>query len=222
MARRSRGRNKAALFGTILSLSALAPVPAFADDLGVSMLLYGFGAAGKIRGATLGVGDDTFEPEPLRGKNLTLDGSGIFAGGGMQATVTIHGVRLGFGGAFFGLEDTRFRHDPLPDGMTLVSTTPWGARIDGFLGYELLQGRVRPYVDIVASGSFVGVDVDLRHPVLGDLARTSYSTGAFGLGPRGGLSIGLSRHAFADVSATYSVFGHDRLRVMAGIGIRSN
>lgn len=222
MVGRARGRNKAALFGMALSVGALAPLPALADDVGVGLLFHGFGASGKIQGATLSVGEDTFEPEPLRGKNLTLDGSGVLAGAGLQTNVTVLGVRVGFGVSVFGIEETRFRHDPLPAGLQLVAGNPWGARLDGFLGYELLHGRVRPYLDLVASGSFLTVEVDLRHAALGALARTEYSTGAFGVGPRAGLSIGLTRHVFADVSATYSLFGHDRLRVMGGIGFRSD
>ena len=222
MVGRARGRIKVVLGSVALSVGAFTATPALANDVGAGVLLHGFGASSKIQGLSLDVGENTFEPEPLRGKRLTLDGEGALAGGGLQVNVTLYGVRAGLGFSFFGVEKTRFRHDPLPDGLRLVTGDPWGLRLDGFLGYELLQGRVRPYVDIVASGAFLGLDVDLHHPAYGELARTQYSGGAFGLGPRAGLSVGLSQHVFADVSAMYSVFGLERLRVTGGIGFRTN
>ncbi len=203
-------------------MGVLAGTPALANEVGAGMVLQGFGASSKIQGISLDVGEDTFEPEPLRGKGMTLDGGGALAGGGIQANLTLYGVRVGLGFSFFGIEKSRFRHDPLPDGLRLVAGNPWGLRLDGFLGYEPLGGRVRPYLDLVASGGFVGVDVGLHHPTYGELARTSYSGGAFGIGPRGGLSVGLSRHVFADASVMYSIVGLERLRVTAGIGFRTN
>ena len=219
---RARGQIQAALSVAALSVVALVAQPALADDFAAGLLFTGFGASAKIQGAALSVGEDTFEPEPLRGRNLVLDGEGALAGAGIQPSVTILGVRVGLGMSVFGIEKTRFRHDPLPDGLRLIPSNPWGVRLDGFLGYEFLHGRVRPYLDLVAAGSFIQLDVDLRHPTLGALARTTYGGGSFNLGPRAGLSIGLTGPVFADVSATYSVFGYERLRVTGGIGFRTD
>lgn len=198
--------------------AALAAVPALAGDSGGGVLFYGFGSAAKLRGLPVEVGSGSIELDPLKNKDFRLDNGGQLAGGGMQINGFVNGVRVGFGVSVFSVVGTTLRHAPLDHGFRVEASSAWGAGIETFVGYELLRGPVRPYLDLVGSFNAVSMDVDLMHPEYGRLGRTQYGGWLFGFGPRAGVSVPLGKAAFLDVSGTYSLVGMERVRVVGGIG----
>lgn len=216
-----RRRRTALAFAAAFAAAALSAAPALAGDSGAGVLFYGFGSHAKIRGLPVGVGDNAIELDPLKNKDFRLDNGGQLGGGGFQIDGFVNGVRVGFGLSVFSVMGTKLRHDALEHGFTVEAQGAWGATIDTFLGYELLRGPVRPYVDLVGSFSGVSLNVDLMHPEYGRLGRTQYSGWLFGFGPRAGVSIPLGENAFFDVSGTYSLVGMERVRVVGGIGFWS-
>lgn len=217
-----RRRNRVALaFAASFLATALSAAPALAGDSGVGVLFFGLGSHAKIHGLQLEATDGGLELDPLKGKNFRLENGGTLAGGGFQINGFIHGVRTGLGLNVFSVQDTKLRHDALDNNFAVAASGAWGAGLDLFVGYELLHGPVRPYVDLVGGFSGVNLTVDLIHPEFGRLGRTQYGGWRFGFGPRAGLSVPLGKTAFLDLSGTYSVIGMERFRVVGGIGFWS-
>ncbi|MBK8259009.1 MAG: hypothetical protein IPK82_40915 [Polyangiaceae bacterium] len=193
-----------------------------ADDVGVGVLFYGLGSFANIHNLTLNVGSNSVEADPVHGKNLRLDGGGHLFGAGMQVTGYFEeGIRGGINLGVFGMEGAKLNHDRLDSGFRVRAEGGWGVNLDGFVGYEILHGAFRPYIDMVGQFSTVGLQVDLLHPDFGRLGRSDYNAWKFGFGPRVGASIPLGDTAFLDFSGTYSIVGMERFRVMGGIGFWS-
>lgn len=198
---------------------SLAAAPALANDgYGPSILFFGMGSGGRIHGLPMTLQDNQIELGPLQSKHLRLENGGTLAGGGFQVGGYIDGVRTGLGISVFAVEGAHLRHDALGNDFFVEASGAWGASVQLHLGYEMLRGPFRPYLDLVGSWNGVALNIDLKHPDYGQLGRTGYQGWLFGFGPRAGFSIPLGETAFLDLSGTYSFVGMERFRIAGGIG----
>jgi hypothetical protein len=197
---------------------AAAPASALADEEGGAFFLDAFGTMGNVDESSLHVTASVVEPDPLKNRNLILDGPGAFFGGGFHFVVLGPEARGGMGLGIYGMKGMKLRHDALPPGLTTSLGTTWGVSIDAFVGRELVKGPVYPYVDVRAVVDIMQVGVQLHHPAYGVLGETSYNAFGFGLGPRIGVSIPLSDPWVIDISGYYGLFGAERAMIVTSIG----
>ena len=202
---------------TLLTLLA-APASALADEEGAGLWLDGIASFGNVDDFSLHVAAAIKEPDPLKNKNLLLDGPGTFVGGGFHFAILGTDMRGGMGVGIFSMEGMTLKHDRLPQGLTAKVGSSWGASIDLFLGRELVKGPVYPYVDLRAVVNIMQAGVELHHESYGFLGETYYNAYGFGVGPRLGVSIPLSDPWVIDISAYYGLFGAERATVVASLG----
>lgn len=213
--RRSRLIIPAAL--TALLLLA-APATALADEEGAGLWLDALASFGNIDDFSLHVPAAIREPDPLKNKNLLLDGPGSFVGGGFHVAILGSDMRGGGGIGIFDMQGMKLKHDRLPDGLSAAVGSAWGASFDVFLGRELTKGPVYPYIDLRAVVSILQTGVELHHPSYGFLGETYYNAYGFGVGPRLGVSIPLSDPWVIDISGYYGLFGAERATIVASLG----
>lgn len=206
------------------SLSALGallcvlPEQARADEHGGGFFLDGFGSRGRIADKALHVPALATEPDPLKEKNLRLDGPGNLYGGGFHILLYGPHARGGLGIGFFGMENMRLRHDVLAQGLSASLGRQFGANFDLFVGRELLHGPVYPYVDLRTSFTVMQAGVVLHHDAYGDLGETPFNAYTFGLGPRLGVAVPLIDAVAIDISAYFGLFGAEQANLTMSFG----
>lgn len=182
------------------------------------MWIDAFATYGNVDDFSLHIAPAISEPDPLKEKNLLLDGPGAFVGGGFHFALIGSEMRGGLGVGFFSMEGMTLKHDRLAQGLSTNLGSAWGATFDFFLGRELVKGPVYPYVDLRATLNIMQAGVELHHEGYGFLGETEYNAFGFGVGPRLGVSIPLSDPWVIDVSAYYGLFGAERATVVASLG----
>lgn len=208
-------RNAPAAVTALLILAA--PASALADE-GGALWFDAFATLGNVDDFSFHVAPAANEPDPLKDKNLLLDGPGTFIGGGFHFAVLGSEMRGGMGMGFFGMEGMTLKHDRLPAGLSAKVGTAWGVAFDFFLGRELVKGPVYPYVDLRAVATIMQGAVELHHEGYGFLGETYYNAYGFGVGPRLGVSIPLSDPWVIDISGYYGLFGPERVTIVASVG----
>jgi hypothetical protein len=197
---------------------AAAPSSALAGEEGAAFFFDAFATMGNVHEHSLHVAALVTEPDPLKDRNLLLDGPGGFFGGGFHFVILGPEARGGMGLGIYGMEGMKLRHDPLPPGLTPSIGTAWGMSIDAFVGRELVKGPVYPYVDLRAVLNVMQAGIQLNHPAYGVLGETAYNAYGFGIGPRIGVSIPLGDPWVIDISGYYGLFGAERATIVASIG----
>jgi hypothetical protein len=195
-----------------------APASALADEEGGGLWLDAFATFGNVDDFSLHSAPAEKEPDPLKQKNLLLDGPGAFVGGGFHFAILGSEMRGGGGMEVFGMEGMKLKHDRLPQGLSAKVGSAWGVSLDFFLGRELVKGPVYPYIDLRAVVSIMQAGVELHHEGYGFLGETYYNAYGFGVGPRLGVAIPLSDPWVIDISAYYGLFGAERATIVASLG----
>lgn len=196
----------------------LAPAAASAGEEGGGVLFYGQGMFGNIRDQTLSVPWGGTEPDPLRDRELKLDGGGTIFGGGLRAilvTPVMHGG-IGIGG--FGVQGLSLKHKALSPGLSTSLGSTFGGNFEVYAGKELLDGPIYPYIDVRAVLTVLSAQVELRHPDYGLLGATPYNGYSFGIGPRAGVIVALGSTFFVDLSGYFGIIGAERGGIFAGFG----
>ncbi len=220
------------LLGWSLSASLLvlaaAPNEAFAHDQdqeedeydsnGGAFFIDFLGGRGRAGDRPLHIAAAMTEPDPLRDKNLKMDGPSQYYGGGFHILLMGKHARGGMGLAFFGMEGVRLKHDALTPGLSVSAGTQFGANFDVFIGRELVRGPVFPYVDLMTSFSVMQTGVVLKHETLGVLGETAYNAYTLGAGPRVGIAVPFSDDFAINVSAYFGLFGAQQANLMMSIG----
>jgi hypothetical protein len=215
--RRSLFRHVPAALTALLLVAA--PASAIAGEEGGGLWLDALASFGNVDDFSLHIAAAVNEPDPLKEKNLLIDGPGAFIGGGFHFAAIGSEMRGGMGVGFFGMEGMTLKHDRLPDGLSAKLGSAWGASFDFFLGKELVKGPVYPYLDLRAVLNVMQTGVELHHEGYGFLGETYYNAYGFGVGPRIGVSVPLSDPWVIDISAYYGLFGAERATIVASLGV---
>jgi hypothetical protein len=192
---------------------------AAADDARLSLVFLGSAAASSLDNVGISVAPAADEPDPLRGRNLRLDGSGAMGGGGYKLVIDSHRWQGGLGINVFGAGGYRVRYEPLPTGLGLDTGQLWGMTIDTFFGRHWVLGPVLPYAELRLAFTLLEAEVKLRSDAYGRLGSTAYNALSVGVGPRVGVMVPISRHWFVDASVYGSFLGMEKFSGMLGIGV---
>ncbi len=188
------------------------------DDSGGGFFLDLFGGRGRVSDKLLHVAAAATEPDPLKDKNLRIEGPGKLYGGGFHILLMGKHARGGMGLSFFGMEEVRIKHDPLPKGLSVTAGTQFGANFDVFIGRELVRGPVYPYVDLRTSFTVMQTGVVLEHETYGTLGETPYTAYALGVGPRVGIAVPFAEDFAINLSAYFGLLGAEQANLMMSIG----
>lgn len=182
------------------------------------MVFFGSGAYSALDNMKVSVAAAATEPDPLKGKDLRVDGDGGLWGGGFKLVIGSrwHG---GLGMNIFGASGYQLRYAPLVDGMKVATSSVWGETFDLFFGREWPLWGMRPYIDLRAALTVFQANVKLESDKYGVLGSTPYDGLSFGLGPRAGVTIPLGTYFFIDLSAYGSPIGVEKFASTLGIGI---
>jgi hypothetical protein len=222
------------------SVSLLASPSSHAGGDGIEVSLNALGAVADIDSYKLHVALGTDQPDPLKDKDLRLDGLGSLFGGELRLALlgssgSVARPRGGLGFGFFGVDHIQYHHDALQRGVDSTAGTLWGMHTDLFFGSEFQVGAapaeldgsfsehrkpfIIPYVDIRFMFTLLQTQLKLHYDPLGDLGSTTYNAYSFGIGPRAGVMIPMGSDVFIDVGAYGNLFGLERVGGYAGIGI---
>jgi hypothetical protein len=192
---------------------------AAADDTRLSLVFLGSAAATSLDNASISVAASGTEPDPLKGRNLRLDGSGAMGGGGYKIVIDSHRWQGGLGINVFGASGYRLRYQPLASGLDVGTGQLWGMTIDMFFGRHWRLGPVIPYAELRLAFSLLQAEVKLRSDAYGTLGATPYSALSVGVGPRVGVMVPISRLWFIDASVYGSFVGMEKVAGWIGIGV---
>jgi hypothetical protein len=219
-------RQPSVVFGSGVALTlVLSCALAWADDA-ASIGVHGFYARSSVESMELEPIDSDDVPGELQGIELELDGPGQLSGGGLRIVRNFADrFRFGTEMSAWGMSDVKLR----PRSSTVLDPTTvirgdraWGMRFEVFLGLELLQGPVYPYVDLVGSSDISLVRLTLQSPLmeLGAATPTSYRAIAFGLGPRIGLMVPVTSWLAVDASGYHRfIGGQAQMAATAGLAM---
>lgn len=207
-----------------LTAALVAPAVAWADsppteEEGGGVLFYGEGMFANIRNQTLSIAWGSTEPDPLRDRELKLDGGGTIFGGGLRVLIIKSFMHGGIGLGMFGVQGLSLRHKKLAPDLTASLDSTLGVNCEVYAGKELLDGPIYPYLDLRVVLSVLSADVQLRHPTYGVLGATRYNGYSVGIGPRAGVVVPLGSTFFVDLSGYFGLIGAERGGVFAGFGL---
>lgn len=155
----------------------------------------------------LAVAPAVSEPSVLAGKDLRLFGYGGVRGVDLRFDFLIDTTRLGLGVSYFGMDDVSLTSRALEPGIAIERGTVLGSTIELFVGQEIGQGPVYPYLDARGTFSLLQVDVETRAEPYGHVGTTHYIGWRFGLGPRFGVLIPVGHSTMVDVAITQRLVG---------------
>ncbi|HZO11815.1 MAG TPA: hypothetical protein VFB62_01100 [Polyangiaceae bacterium] len=206
------------LYAVILASSVLSIADEVqACDIVIVESFYAFGGQGHLDGHALG---NEEPPDLLRDVPVTVRGRGRLAGGGMQLHLLLFDrMRLGYDVIAWDIGDAELEA-ALPPGMSFDVRHFVGLRDDLFVGVELLQGPVYPYLDLVGSGDIVFADVALQDPLLGKVDSALYGDVSLAIGARAGLRVPITSVLMLDVAGQHRIFGgHVNFSGTAGLTV---
>lgn len=189
-------------------------VPCSAGELSSGLSLYAQSGGAKLRNAVLGT---------AVGAEVRLTSDGHMVGGGAQKAFVYERFRFGVDVAAYALVGVSHSVAPLPEGLSAVVGDLVGARWAGFVGYEILDGPVYPYIDLRFSLTGAFTRLHLRSDELGDRGSTALHVLDGAVGPRAGVLVPITTWAAVDVSAYHPIIGgHERLTFNAGLSFWHN
>jgi hypothetical protein len=163
------------------------------------------------------------EPTLLEGKSVHLHGRGTLQGFSMRGELLIDSWRLGYGWRMYGIDGSTVASEQLPWGARIDVDRMWAVTSDLFLGYEIGQGPVYPYLDGVLSFSVLDVQVETYAEPYGHVGTTAYTDLGIGFGPRFGALIPVGHSLMLDVAIQQRLIGGwEQTLVFFGVGYWEN
>lgn len=200
LAARMRRGGTAGVVGAALAAALLLwPGSARGDTFGVQ--------AHWLRGTTnvhqleLSVAPGQSEPAALHGRRPRLWGHGTLEGVDLRADVLLEATRLGGALAFFVMDDLSVRTHERGAGGSAKSSSIWGGNLEAFVGQEIGQGPVYPYLDLRGTFSLVQVDIETPSDT------SAYLGWRVGLGPRFGVLIPVGHSSVVDIAIHQRLVG---------------
>lgn len=216
-------RTQTVALGACLGLTTFIGSALADEDVSTGFEVYAQGGVADLSTEILTPALAAHTPVALEDVEVAMTSDGRMAGGGLLLTLVHARWRFGLDLAAYALLGVDTAHTPLPDGYTISVGDPLGVRWAGFIGYEILEGPVHPYLDLRVSGSAAIANVRLAHDTLGHLGTTSYDYVMAGFGPRAGVLVPMTTWSAIDVSAYYPIVGgHEQLTFSAGISFWNN
>jgi hypothetical protein len=160
-----------------------------------------------VHGLELDVAPTVKEPEVLVGRHPHLWGYGRIEGAGLRGDVLVDSTRLGLGVSYYGVSDVSVATDALPPGLATRPASIWGSTVELFVGQEIGQGPIYPYVDLAGSFSILQVDLETHAEPYGHVGTTYYNAWRFGVGPRFGMLIPVGHSTMIDLAVHQRLFG---------------
>ena len=182
------------------SSAALFPSSASADTFG-GQVHYVVGR-GALDGHELEL--SSFDQLP---RGVRIAGGGVVKGADFRFDALPNPMRIGIGVGLFDVEGLDLSHEPLPPGVDLDLSGAGGASIELFLGRELGQGPVYPYLDLRATFTLLVTSVDVAVDPYGRVGEVDASSFVAGLGPRIGCLLPIGHSFMVDVAGYQRVFG---------------
>lgn len=210
------------LFAPVSLLLALGSASASAQSFGSELDAYT--AIGALDGVGFVDSWDGGEPDVVASDRLEFRGAGSFWGASLRFDLLLEQTRLGVGAAFFGISDVSVEpKSELPPGVELETHSVWGLTYELYLGYELAQGPVYPYLDLRATLSMAQARVEVFAEPYGHLATAPYTALELGLGPRLGALVPIGHSTMLDVAITHRLLGGiEQVGLFVGIGYWNN
>lgn len=206
-------RARFALLGAAL---ALGSAPALGDTFGAQA--HWLTGTTHVHGLELDVAPGTDEPSLLAGSRPRLWGYGSLQGGSLRLDLLLDSTRLGIGTSLFQIDGVSLRTNALPAGTDARAGTIWGSSFELFIGRELGQGPVYPYLDGRLTFSMVQAQVETYAEPYGHVGTTLYDAMHFGVGPRLGVLVPIGHSTMLDITLSQRLFGGFEETVI-GIGI---
>lgn len=205
------------LFGASAVVTAVALARSAGADTFGAQLSY---VAGKtnLDGVELSVPALVPEADVLEGKHPRLRGAGSLQGVALRGELLADAVRLGLGTSVFGISDTAVAFDPLPWGVRTRTHSVWGTTSELFVGREIGQGPIYPYLDLRFSLSVVQAQVEIEADPHGGVGVGTYNLIRGGIAPRFGFLFPVGHSLMVDAHAVYGLVGGVE-QVLFGIGV---
>lgn len=193
------------LYAVILASSVLSIADeVHACDVVIVESFYAFGGQGHLDGHEL---ENEEPPDVLRDVPVTIRGRGRLAGGGLQLHLLLfERMRLGYDVIAWDVGDVEL-DAALPPGMSFDVRHFVGLRDSLFVGVELLQGPVYPYLDLVGYADIVIADVALQDPLVGEVDSMHYGDVSLAVGARAGLRVPITSGLMLDFAGQHRIFG---------------
>ncbi len=212
--------------GQALSLSVGIAVlacaaPASADTFG-GQLHYVLGQ-GDLDGVELDSPAALSAPELLTDRRPRLRGQGTFEGVGVRGELLTDNWRLGVGSSVYGFSNTGLRLDSLPWGVSADLTQLWGTSSEVFVGHEIKQGPVYPYIDARLSFHVLQAQIETRTTSHGHVGTNALTAFSVGIGPRFGALVPIGHSLMLDIYAYRQIVGgFEQLTVGVGVAFWEN
>lgn len=211
-------RSRLALLTVAVGLSV---TPALADTFGAQA--HWINGSTHVHGLELEVAPSVSEPSVLSGSAPRLWGYGTLQGVSLRAEVLLDSTRLGVGTSIFEIDGVSLKTDTLPAGIEARAESVWGSTIELFLGRELGQGPVYPYIDGRLSFSIVQAEIGTYAEPYGHVGTTHYNGVRFGLGPRLGMLVPIGHSTMLDFTISQRLFGGvEETTIGIGLGYWEN
>ena len=213
-------RSPPAAAGTVLSVFVLlvqgAP-SARADTFGGQVHVVRSHAA--LDGMSL---DATSDRDARLPPSIGLDQDAELIGGSFRFDWMEGDLRLGGALMIFGVRDIRLPADLRVTGSEVWARDGLGGSLEAFVGYELAQGPVYPYVDIRATLQAFEVPVMVRGEGAGE-SSSSYGRVLPAVGPRVGMLVPVGHSLMIDLAVYQRVVGGlEQTTAFVGLGFWEN
>ena len=152
-----------------------------------------------------------------------LRGMGTFQGVSVRGDLLVDSWRLGVGSTWYGVDGVGLRTDALPWGLSAELSSLWATSSELFVGYEIKQGPVYPYIDGRLSLSVLQAQIDTHAAPHGHVGTNAFTGFSFGVGPRFGALVPIGHSLTLDVYAYRQIIGgFEQLTVGIGVGFWEN
>jgi hypothetical protein len=177
-----------------------------------------FGTSGIFVPSDHGMDAITDRPE-LAALTARFDGVGPYLGAGLRLLYMGEIARAGMSFGAFQVDRGLTLLSSSEPGSVVRPTSSYGGHVELFVGGELDLRPVYPYADLAGWFDVVHSDVVLS-TADGTSVTNGYRSLLWGLGPRAGILVPVSRHLFFDAAATAGVLGPNRFAFTAGFGFQ--
>lgn len=175
--------------------------PAVADTFGGQV--HAVRAKGTLQGATIERGEGG---DPRLPGSLELATDAEIAGADFRFDWMFGDLRLGSALMVFGVRDLKLSPPAGDDGATRTVGDGFGGSLEGFVGYELMQGPVYLYADLRVVLQGFEAPVTARSAELGETT-VDYARGSLGAGPRLGTLVPVGHSLMIDFAIYQSILG---------------
>jgi hypothetical protein len=202
----------------VVAAALLWAAPAEADGVG----LEAFALGGRLDLHQTTLSRTSADPPELDALEISLERDGYAVGGGLRLEYMVSRFRFGLDAASWQARDVDVTAAGVPEGHQLLLSDPVGLRGALYVGYEIFDGPVYPYLDLRGGPSALLMAARLYDAAGAEVMSAVFADVTAGFGPRAGLRVPIVEWALVDLAGYYPIVGgHENLTVSLGIALWS-